>query len=246
MLGPNDTEGTYEFATLADDGVKMGIVKNGQPRSDFIDSDGDHPTQMGCSSKSFPFTKTTRLPVELLYYQGPRYHIALVVMWRKLAPGAVQTKDTLCNQLGNNFFFDPDHNSTPQQPYKDLLSRGWKPLAKENFSIPGSDDTNTTQVAFNPCYQGTLPVITNVAMGEILFNDAFVFWNTDIPATTQVILIEVATGATTVTDVDGVLSLDHQLHLTGLKANTQYQLQAISVSAAMGRAISSPIQFKTP
>ncbi|MBL7671096.1 MAG: hypothetical protein JNM39_11495 [Bdellovibrionaceae bacterium] len=248
-LGPDDEEGFYQFAVLSDDGVRMNIELNGQ-KVEVINNDGDHPTRMGCSEHVLSFTKSTRIPTEILYYQGPRYHIANVILWRKISePNSTSPliSESFCDQSGNNLFFDPNHDSAPLSPYRALLNRGWKPLQRENFIIPGSgkESDDTLHVAYNPCLQTNAPVISNLQTGESFSNEAFVSWTTNISATSQVLIIEANTGANQLSPADNFLRTDHLVHLTNLKAGTLYRIQAVSASEDMARTISPPLEFET-
>lgn len=238
-LGAADDEGDYEIALLSDDGTTLKQVsgtKDAPVLTTIIDNEGDHPTRMGCSKQIVHMTKDSSLPVQLTYYQGPRYHIANVMMWRK---ASVAGKDQACGQSGNEYFFDPNNNSVPLKPYNDLVSRGWKVLAKENFFIP-KDET------YNPCVQGTNPVISNFAVGEVFLSGVSLSWKTDIPATSQVKVVNKVTGEVTLTDSDNALRTDHSVFVTGLQAATAYTAQAVSISEDLGNTMSEQIDFTTP
>lgn len=237
-LTANDDEGDYEFASLADDGAVLKIKSGNSVTPDevLIQNDGDHPTRMGCSNQTVRLTKNTMLPVEMTYYQGPRYHIANVLMFRKSATAG---QDASCGLTGNETYFDYNHFSEPQQAFKNLLARGWKVLMPDNFRISVDGAT------YNPCVAGTAPGINGFQLGEIILSDVTFIWETNIPATSQIILTEVLTGAVTVTDSDNMLRLDHEVLVTGLKPKTQYKAQAVSLSADLGRSSSSEIYFTT-
>jgi hypothetical protein len=234
QLSEADEEGDYELALLSDDGTRLKIK---DPATDswreIIDNDGDHPTRMGCSSELIHMTRRTQIPIEAIYYQGPRQHIANVFMWRK--SNAVK-QEILCGASGNKYFFDPDTGSSPLKPYTDLLSRGWKPVAAENFWL---DNT------YNPCTQGTKPVISNFHVSEVLINDIYLAWTTDIAASTQVRLINQSTGEEILTAADNLLRTTHEVHVSGLKSNTTYIAQAVSVSLDLGNSLSEEIKFTT-
>lgn len=234
QLGENDEEGDYELALLSDDGTRLKIK---DPRTDtwreIIENDGDHPTKMGCAKETIRMTRRTQIPIEAIYYQGPRYHISNILMWRKSSTAG---KDSACGQEGNNHFFNPDKNSEPLKPYKDLLARGWKPVGAENFWL------NNT---FNPCAQGTKPVITGFRATEVALTDVFLSWTTDIPASTQVRLINQATGEEILTAADNFLRTDHVVRVSGLKPNTTYSAQSVSISQDLGHSLSAVILFTT-
>ena len=176
-------------------------------------------------------------PIEVSYYQGPRYHISNVLIWKKSSSAGA---DPLCNQSGNNLFFNPDANSEPQQEYRDLLRRGWSVVKSDNFMI-----STTTKVDYNPCVSGTNPVITEFQVGEIILTSVNLTWTTDILATSQVQLTNTSTGEVTTTNSDNVLRTKNNIELSHLQPNTTYKAQAISVSVDLGRSISSEVTFKT-
>lgn len=240
-LGPNDPEGTYEFALLSDDGSKMKIREPDESWSVYIDNDGDHQTRMGCATRTIEMTRSTRLEVEVLYYQGPRYHIANVLMWR---PTTEAGKDTSCGKAGNSLYFNPDSGSTPTATYQGLLARNWKVVANQNFFIPGSDIDFS--VNYNPCDQGEVPVITDFRVSEVAMTDAWIRWQTSIPATAQLKITEVGSTISTLTPTDNILRTTHEVHIGGLKNRTTYKIQALSISDTLGKALSEEIQFTTP
>lgn len=228
-LGPNDPEGDYEFAVLADDGVVMKGQLSGVWQT-LVSSDGTHPTKMGCSSKIISMTKSTRIPMSLVYFQGPRYHIANVVMWRR---ASVAGQDQECNKLGNNYFFDPNNGSAPLAAYQGLLSRGWKPLSESNYYL--SEDS------YNPCVDGTIPVISQFKVLSSVEGVVTLSWSTDIPATSQVLLTNKNTGSQVLTASDNQLRTSHQVALSQLEFGINYEAQAVSVSADLGKAISAAL-----
>lgn len=137
ILTANDTEGDYQFGLLSDDGTILDLQLPGQTNyTRIVDNDGDHPTKFGCSSTKVNFTRNTVIPMNLDYYQGPRYHIALIPMWRKFPTDPTKVQDPLCGVSGNNTFFDSTQvPSGPQQAYNDLLSRSWRPLESGNYLL---------------------------------------------------------------------------------------------------------------
>jgi hypothetical protein len=237
QLADTDEEGTYEIATLSDDGTRLKIKDPADDTwKEIINNDGQHPTRMGCATRTVQMTRRTSIPVELIYYQGPRLHISNVMMWRKSADAG---KDASCGQSGNEYFFDPNHGSVALKPFNDLLARGWKVMAPANFWLNGSGN-------YNPCVAGTAPVITNFALGEVTLTDAFIHWTTDIPSSTQIRFVNVATGVETLTLADNMLGTDHQVHISGLDSGMTYTAQAVSISQDLGKTISDQITFTMP
>ncbi len=238
MLGESDEAGEYELAMLADDGSNLTIKAVGEASVDdlLIKNDGDHPTRMGCASHTVNLVKDALVPIEVTYYQGPKYHIANVLIWRKSTSAG---QDPLCGQMGNNLFFDPNNYSQPLKAFSDLQSRGWRIVRPNNFVISRNFSD------YNPCVQGTNPVITNFLRSEISATSVTLNWMTDIPSTTQVQLTNVATGVITTTNSNNQLYTTHEAILSGLTPGQTYKAQAVSVSADLGRTLSAEITFTT-
>ncbi len=236
MLNESDEEGDYELAMLADDGSNLTLKGLGDNGSDIllINNDGDHPTRMGCATSLVKISRNQLIPIEVTYYQGPKYHISNVLIWRKSTTAG---KDPSCGQLGNHLYFNPDNNSEPLQAFKDLQARGWKIVRPNNFVLSKND--------YNPCVVGTNPVITNFIRSELASTTVFFYWNTDIPATTQIQLTNVSTGVITTTNSNNQLHLVHEAALSGLQPSQTYKARAVSVSADLGRSLSQEITFTT-
>lgn len=241
-LAPNDQEGVYEFALLSDDGSVMRIKENGSWR-EIVSNDGDHPTKLGCSTARITMTRDTKLETEVLYYQGPRFHISNVLLWRKLADGANAGQDLRCGVQGNEYWFNPNNNSRPTVEYSNLFNRGWNVVSQGNFYLPTEADESTQ---YNPCTPGTNPTISNFRITEVTSNEIFVSWTTDIPSTAQALVITQSTGDSRLTATDNILRTNHSVQISGLVSGTLYSIQAVAVSEDLGRAISNPIELTTP
>jgi hypothetical protein len=237
-LAPSQDEGLYELAVLSDDGTVLRLRDDDGVYKPVVDSDGDHPTRMGCSTQAISMTHETEKMLQLDYYQGPRYHIALVVMMRKLDAGQQPGKDALCGMTSNEAWFDYNHGSAPQKAYNDLLARGWQVLTADNYAIPNS-------AFFNPCKEGEIPEIANVKLGETFVDAVTLDWDTDIMATSQIVVTNVKTGAQIISTSDNVMSLHHHVRLVGLEADTDYSVQAVSISDTYGKGLSEPIAYHT-
>lgn len=230
-LAPADAEGEYELALLSDDGAVMQIRDENGVYQNVVNNDGDHPSRLGCGQR-VQMTHDTELVVRLNYYQGPRYHISLIPMWRKVDSST--SAEPRCGHTGNNLFFDYNNNSQPQPAYNELLARGWKPISADNWNMPGF-------ALFNPCTEGTIPVIsqlTNVANleGSVRFQ-----WTTNIPASSQVLYKNLRTGEELLTIADNRLRPVHNVSIINLVQGDTYEFRAISISADYGKAISQPI-----
>jgi hypothetical protein len=135
-LPESQPAGDYEFAVISDDGVRVNFDDQ-----IYIDDPMAHPTRMACSGRTLSMTSSTQVELEVNYFQGPRHHIALMLLWRP----ASTTPDPLCRKEGNTLFFDPNVvPSKPQQAFKDLESRGWSVVPATAFEIP-------LELPFNPC-----------------------------------------------------------------------------------------------
>lgn len=231
------TDGNYEFAVLSDDGVTVKAV-SGEQKQTLIDNDGVHPTRMGCASTTLSLSKTAGQDFEITYHQGPRYHISLVMLWRKAT--STKTKaDVNCGVTGNNTWFDPDHGSTPQKAYKDLLARGWAPIPKANYFLPAVED-------INPCTPGSPLAITDFKMTGSGKNQISVGWTTNRPATTQALVTNRATGEQFLTISDQTLTTAHGLTISGLTTGGIYDINALSVAEDGGRAMSQTMTVEVP
>jgi hypothetical protein len=233
-LGLDDPEGQYQMAVLSDDGTNL-FVKDAADYRNYVNNDGTHPTRMGCSIDALTFNSTTRIPMKLDYYQGPRFHIALTVLWRvKPADGSL---DPLCGSSGNSRFWDSTQNPpAPQQSYYDLLGRGWKVLTTDNFELPGQQ---------NPCSSSDMLAITSPTLRDSGRDFATFGWSTNIPADSKVELTVVSTGAKFSTPVDSSMVTSHLVTVTGLSPNTLYSFQMVSSTGPIQTVKSDPDTFRT-
>lgn len=145
LLADTDSEGYYQFALLSDDGSTMTMDASATSAGTIVvDNDGQHETKFGCSAKAVWMKKNETRPIRVKYYQGPRNHIALTLMWRKVA-SETAALDASCGSIGNDTFFNVNVvPSAPKAPYTNLLARGWKPIDAKNFILP-------PDVRKNPC-----------------------------------------------------------------------------------------------
>ncbi|MBX9768337.1 MAG: hypothetical protein K2X47_13770, partial [Bdellovibrionales bacterium] len=144
-LAQSDVEGQYQFAILSDDGAFMKIQDSNGNWVTHINNDGLHSTRLGCATQPVTMTSATKLATELLYHQGPRFHIAMILLWRPWPTNPADVNDPLCGRQGNSLYFDSTMNPpAPTSSYNALLSRGWKPLVPENYVLPA-------RMSANPC-----------------------------------------------------------------------------------------------
>lgn len=234
-LSPEDQEGYYELALLSDDGSIMTMTDvNSGIEQVVVENDHDHQTRMGCGDTVY-MTYDSEFDVKIDYYQGPRYHISVIPMWRRVDQGTQAEPE--CGKEGNTRYFDLNNNSAPKKAYNDMLLRGWQPIASSNWSLP-------PMAIVNPCTQGTNAKISNFQVGDIGEGVAIVTWETDIATTSQVLWRD-ALGNETVTDSDNVLRLQHQVIIDeGIDFGETYSFQAIAISADMGKTL-GPIVEET-
>jgi hypothetical protein len=141
------SEDYYQFAAISDDGVIMKI--NGQT---IINDPYVTPPKLMCGTQNVFMVPEQPMSFELAYSQAPRFHIALVLLWRKVTP---QTQaEPACGYNGTpgpglvevtSAWFDWQLPGSPgTQAYQNLLSRGWSVVPRENFKLPQG-------VNLNPC-----------------------------------------------------------------------------------------------
>ena len=135
-LGAHDPVGKYQLALLADDGASMRIQNADGSWQTIVNDEGAHAARFACSTSSVTMDSASKIKMNLTYFQGPRMHIALTLMWRPWPTNSADLNDPLCGKSGVGLFFDSTKTpSEPQQAYKDLLSRGWRPLNADNFLL---------------------------------------------------------------------------------------------------------------
>jgi hypothetical protein len=143
VLSDSDRPGLYQFALLSDDGAIL-RMKQGDTWQNIVNDDGTHPSKFACASNAIEMTSTSKIPMKLDWYQGPRYHISLIVLWREVEAGA-SLADTECGKSGNSRYFDSTQNPPASQTaWHGLMERGWKVLNSKNYIL--NDDAPT-----NPC-----------------------------------------------------------------------------------------------
>lgn len=238
-LGTDDPAGDYEFAILSDDGTTMrvGAGDGGGGMRVLIDNEDAHPTRMGCAEERVALEHGQGLDVDITYFQGPRMHIAMVLMWRPVT--ASTRREPLCGAMGNDAFFNPDKGSKPLANYAALLARGWKPVPARNLFLPGA-------AVFNPCVTGEELEITGSAIVEVSSFQAEIQWRSSRPGTSQALVRRLATGEEYLTDSDQMLRTVHQLRIEGLESGEDYEIQPVSVAEDGAKAFGAKLFISTP
>lgn len=141
--------GQYQFALLADDGAVLSADVDGSGVfRKIVDNDGTHATKLVVSSTPVTLAHGQRLPIKIDYYQGPRYHIALMLLWRPWTADS----EPLNGRSGNSVFFDSTVvPSAPLAAFDELKTRGWSVVPTDRFRLPST-------YASNPCVTTPPPV----------------------------------------------------------------------------------------
>ncbi len=243
QLSPEEPAGYYQLAVLADDGALLKIPDGNGGYKTIVNNDGTHATKMACATEPVYLDHNTKIPMIMQYYQGPRYHISLVSMWRPWPDGVSNTNavnDPYCGSSGNSLFFDSTKDPVEAKaPFYELLSRDWKVLGNTNYNFPNEE--------VNPCVADEEPLaITSFTISNVLRDRATLNWTTNIPSTSQSWYKNIGTGVSGTTAVDATLVQTHSMTITGLAPNTLYGVKALSTTPGGQSAISDESAFKTP
>ncbi|MCB0412054.1 MAG: hypothetical protein KDD22_05975, partial [Bdellovibrionales bacterium] len=130
-LTANQSGSYYALALLSDDGA---VVSNRTTGELLVDNDYTHPTRLGCGTKAIYLKPGEKLPLRIDYYQGPRQHIALVLLWKKLSSPNFAA-DPLCGHEGNSEFFGSNYKDFSNgSRYGQLMERGWEVVPTTNLN----------------------------------------------------------------------------------------------------------------
>jgi hypothetical protein len=235
VLRPDQAEGYYELALLSDDGAVFKVREDNGQYVAYVSNDGDHPTRFGCGTKPILMNRDSEHVISVEYYQGPRYHISLIPMWRKVSEGDLA--DPLCGHTGNEAFFDYNNNSTPTAKYNELLARGWEPIQHSNYRLPAS-------AAFNPCAStAPAPGISNFKVESDFDGGLQVSWTTDLPTSGQVLYKNLSSGVEVLTLSDNVLKTSHLISIPEPAAGITFEIKAVAISDQLSRATSAAILY---
>lgn len=225
-LTASDLEGKYDLALISDDGARLFIKENGK-WNELINNDGTHPTKMACANRMIDMKRDTALEVKVLYYQGPRYHIANSLIWRheskikKSARGFERFNTAMsklyCGKQGN-FFFAKGKNKTELSPV--MVNQGFSVVPAANFFMP---DYMT-----NPCVKPDL-AIADFKVESAQAPNARITWKTNVPAKSQLRVVNIYTGEEILLQMSDSFVTDHIADLSNLVRGIYYQVQAISV-----------------
>lgn len=257
-LTDGDTVGNKQFALLADDGAVLEQKVNDHWET-VVDNDGTHGTKFVVARAPVALDAQSALNLRLRYYQGPRFHIAAVLMWRDWPTAHGAWLDPADGQTGNDMYFDSTHSpSVAKSAYNNLLARGWKPIPAANFFL-------TNGATVNPCPPD--PVATNTGTstatstststststatlaitafdGVTSADSADLIWQTEgVPADGKIHWGLSSAQLDNVVVESGSTNTVHQVHVGSLQGATQYFFQAESTDSA-GNTVKSSILRK--
>lgn len=132
-------EGYYQLMLISDDGayLKIDTANNGNYRL-LVNNDGVHSTKVGCANSGdvVQLTKSSRLPIQVRYYQGPRTHIAVSLFWRKVTqPSAARSQYCGFSSASTSEVNGWGDATGTGDYYSRIRNEGFKPLNPGNFIL---------------------------------------------------------------------------------------------------------------
>ena len=115
ILPATRDEGFYHIATISDDGIRVSV-----DGSVILSNPNVHAPTLDCASELVQFSKGDKKPFVLDYFQGPRYHIALITMIKKVDPANYARSGNCSTRSG------PDS----------LIQEGYEVIGPEWFVLP--------------------------------------------------------------------------------------------------------------
>lgn len=91
LLPQAEESGFFHVVTQSDDGIRIKV--GGEV---ILENDNTHAPTIDCASKVIELKKGEKKAFELQYFQGPRYHIALVTMIKRIEDPTVFMKSGNC------------------------------------------------------------------------------------------------------------------------------------------------------
>lgn len=234
-LSDGDEEGHYELALLSDDGARLFAFLEGR-WTEIVNNDGNHATRMGCAYQTVHLTKASEIPIKILYYQGSRYHLSNVLIWKlhnKARTWSNPNRHSFCGISSNSFFFGLNQNKKARTvgAINALERSGWSVVKNANFRMP----ENTR----NPCTVEEL-VISDAKIAAIDDTTATLTWKTNIPATSQVRVVDSDSGEDTLSVKSTEKVTEHSVVIEGLRRGMYYMVQGLSEDA-QGKVVRSPM-----
>ena len=97
-LGDLEDAGHYQFAVLSDDGSIFKLEMDDNKNHVLINNDHYTPTRMKCATDAVYFDQNTVRNFQMKYFQGPRMHISLMLLWRKVDQKTYQQNNTVAKE----------------------------------------------------------------------------------------------------------------------------------------------------
>jgi hypothetical protein len=263
-LAAGDTPGRVQFGVLSDDGAVL-LQQSGSSWSTVVDGDGTHASMFKGATQPITLDANSALKLRLEYYQGPRYHIAAMILWRPwTAAQDVNALDPVDGQSGNDLFFDSTQSPpSPRAAYTQLLARGWKVVPPANYYLPDETVVNpcppatsttdsatatATTTATSTATSTATATATNADLtlsgfdGTTTNSVANLIWTTNNSATG---VVHWGTSAADLSNevTEPTSGTTHQLQITGLTGATQYYFQAEATDGQT--TVLSPVIHKT-
>jgi hypothetical protein len=116
-LPENESAGYFHIVTMSDDGIKVNVGGD-----QLINDPGVHSPLIKCSYKVVELKKGDLKSFNLEYFQGPRFHIALMTFIKRIDNPAQFSQPSSCNQ------------ATPD--YSRLIDDGYKVITPAYFVLP--------------------------------------------------------------------------------------------------------------
>ena len=129
----NHEPGEYEFILSSDDGSRMYVYDDSGRRQLVVDNDGPHAMNIKCSEGTVHFDKDSRKQVSIEFYQGPRYFLGLVLLWRRVDGDRISEPN--CGVEGATALYGESGDDFENFKFGDLLKSGWEVIPAENFLI---------------------------------------------------------------------------------------------------------------
>ncbi|MNT43222.1 hypothetical protein D3C72_1796810 [compost metagenome] len=174
--------------------------------------------------------RNKELPIKLLYYQGPKYYVSNVLMWKYYSKPQVwkdPSKHSLCGYQGNDLFFSSTGKKT--NAMKTLERSGYGIVPKSYFKMPPQTP--------NPCTAEEL-ALSAFTVQSYNGTSAILNWSTNLPASSQLRISNAFTGEEIFTTLDSNMVTEHSVQVNGLTPGVTYQVQGISVDT-YGREVRS-------
>lgn len=116
-LPQNQESGFYHITSTSDDGIQVIIDGN-----KIIDNPNTHAVTIDCAKNLVYLEKGKEVPFELNYFQGPRYHIALQLLIKKVDNPANFKNSSLCGKRSST--------------HTGLVKEGYKIITPPWFTLP--------------------------------------------------------------------------------------------------------------